>query len=234
MNIIKKILTNKAILRSLPQSIYFNFHYLPLKQAVKLPILLYKPKLLKLKGHIKIEESKTIFGMIRLGFHTCSIYANNGITWENHGGNIVFDGNCIIGNDSYLSFGEKTNVYFGDDFKNTAALKLVSYRGIKFGKGTRLGWGVVVMDTNFHPLYDLVNKVYKRASGEIEIGDYNWFGTQCKIMHSTHTPERCIFGMGSVVTRNCEKRSYCVMGGDPVRILTENVMRDYDNDVEKY
>lgn len=172
--------------------------------------------------------------MVRLGFRTCSIYPDSGVTWENHGGEVTFKGTCHIGNDSYLSFGEKTTVSFGDDFKNTASLKLVSYRGVTFGRGTRLGWGVLVMDTNFHPLYDMKRQVYKRASGPIEIGDYNWFGTQCKIMHSVKTPERCIFGMNTVVTRNCEMKPYCVMGGSPVKILSENVMRDYGHDVEAY
>lgn len=234
MELLKKLWKNKNILRSLPQTIYFNFHYLPFKQAIKLPILLYKPKLLKMKGHVHIDYDNIHMGMIRLGFRTCSIYQNNGVIWENLGGNVIFKGKCLIGNESALSFGEKTIVVFGDDFKNTASLKLVSYRGITFGTHVRLGWGVLIMDTNFHPLYDMKKQFYKRASGLIEIGDYNWFGTQCKIMHSVKTPERCIFGMNTVVTRNCEMRSYCVMGGSPVKILSENVMRDYEHDTEQY
>jgi len=234
MSIIKKIWKNRSILRSLPQTIYFNFHYLPFNQAIHLPILLYKPHFLKLKGKVQIESEKIEFGMIRMGFRTCGIYPNTGITWENHGGSIIFKGSFKTGNDSYLVFGEKTRVEFGDNFLNAGSLKIVSYRGIKFGIGTRFGWGCLVMDTNFHPLYDMVNKKFKRASGPIEIGDYNWFATQCKIMHSTITPERCVFGMNTTVTRNCIKKSYCVMGGDPVRILTENVMRDLDHDKDEY
>lgn len=231
---LRKIWNNRWFLRFMFQNLYFNFHYLPFKQAIKLPILLYKPKLLKCKGNIKIECDHVRHGMIRMRFLTCSVYPNNGVTWENHGGDIIFKGNLQIGNDSYLSFGEKTKVTFGNDFSNTAGLKLISYRGIDFGKSTRLGWGVLVMDTNFHPLYDMEKKIYKKASGPIKIGDYNWFGTQCKIMHSVNTPERCIFGMNTVVTRNCEKKSYCVMGGSPVKILSQNIMRDYEHDRETY
>lgn len=234
MSIIKKIWRNRSIFRSLFYSIYFNFHYLPYKQAIKLPILLYKPHLKSLKGNVVIDCVHIKTGMIRLGFRLCGVYPNSGITWENFGGNVVFQGKCKVGNDTFLSFGKKTNVIFGDDFRNVAGLKLVSSKGIKFGKKTSLGWGVLVMDTNFHPLYDMKRNVYKKASGPIEIGDYNWFGTQCKIMHSVRTPERCIFGMNTIVTRSCEMKSYCVMGGSPVKVLTENVMRDYDNDQEEY
>ena len=68
----------------------------------------------------------------------------------------------------------------------------------------------------------------------ILLSDYNRFATGCKVMHSVTTPERCIWGMGTTVTRGCVKKSYCLMGGSPVRILRENVMRDYDHNTSRY
>ena len=65
MSTIKKLWNNRRILRSIFSTIYFNFHYLPFSQAIKLPILLYKPKLLKVKGNVKIGEGKIKFGMVR-------------------------------------------------------------------------------------------------------------------------------------------------------------------------
>lgn len=227
----KKLKLISKVLRYFPQIIYFNFHYLPWKQAIKLPIIFYKPKLISCKGRIEIS-CPVRFGLCQMGFHTCSIYPNSGVTWENNGGLLEIKGKVIIGNDSYISIGKKGKIIFENDFRNTAGLKVVSYKSISFGKGTRLGWGVTVMDTNFHPLYDMEKHIYKSASGPIVIGDYNWFGTQCKIMHSTITPERCIFGMNSIITRGCVKESYCVMGGNPLKILTRNVMRDYNHDTE--
>lgn len=220
------------LLSSLPTTIYFNFHYLPFRQAVKLPIWLRKAELKKMKGKIIINSDEIKSGMITMGFREVSVYPNSGVMWENNGGTIIFNGNCMIGNASFLSFGKNTQVEFGKDFRNTAALRLVSYHGIKFGDYARLGWESVIMDTNFHPIYDMERKKFRKAGGPITIGDYNWFGTGCKIMHSVNTPERCIFGMGTIVTRNCEMKSYCIMGGSPVKILSENVMRDYEHDTE--
>ena len=162
INTVLEILKNRYLF----QIIYFNFHYLPFKQAVKLPIMLYKPKLYSCKGKIilKPKDGKISHAMINLGFNRVSVYPNSGIVWENHGGTIIFRGKCNIGNDTYLSFGEKTVVDFGDDFGNAAGAKIVSYRGIKFGQSTRLGWGVLCMDTNFHPLYDMKTKTFKPAS----------------------------------------------------------------------
>lgn len=229
---INKIWNNKWMLRSIVSTIFFNFHYLPFKQAIKLPIVLYKPHFRELMGKVKIDAPiKT--AMIKMGLNLVGIYPNNGFLWENKGGTVIFKGDFVLGNDCYLSFGKDTYVEFGDDFRSTAALKLISVRGITFGKKSRVGWGSLIMDTNYHPIYDISKQIYKKASGPIEIGDYNWFGTQCKVMHSVKTPERCIFGMGSIITRNCDMRSYCLMGGSPLRVLSENVMRDYDNDTEK-
>ena len=42
------------ILRYLPQNLYINFHYLPFKQAWKIPIMVWKPKFRRLQGEIQI------------------------------------------------------------------------------------------------------------------------------------------------------------------------------------
>ena len=52
-------------------------------------------------------------------------------------------------------------------------------------------------------------------------------------MPRVKTPERCIFGIRSIVTRGAIFESYCVHGGSPLRVLSRNVMRDYDNDLIK-
>lgn len=95
--VLKRVWRGRRILRYILHSVFFNFHYLPFHEAVKLPILLYKPKLLKLKGTIKIkQEDKIGFGMIRLGFPEVSLYPNTGIVFENYGGTIVFKDNVVL------------------------------------------------------------------------------------------------------------------------------------------
>lgn len=224
-----KLIKNKKIWRALIPSLIFNFRYLPFRQAIKLPILVYKMKNLGQKGTISIESEKIYTGMICLGFPRAATYPNNGITWRNRG-KIIFKGGCIIGNDSYIIIGKQGTLIIGEDFKANAGAKIVCECKISFGNYTRFGWGGIIMDTNFHPLYDINKEKYKKAFGPIIIGDYNWFGLQCFIMHGVRTPERCIFGARSVITRGGTFESYCVHGGSPLRVLSRNVMRDYDHD----
>lgn len=206
-------------------SIYFNFHYLPFKQAIKIPIFLHKPKFINLKGTIKIESDKIYRGMIQMGFKTCHLYPDAGIVYENNGGGIIFKGSCRIGNDSSILVGKNGTLIFGEDFANTARAKIICSTSIIFGNHCRLGWDTIVMDTSFHPLYDMEKKKFNSACKPIVIGDYNWFGLQCIVMPGVNTPERCIFGLRSIVNRNAHVDSYCTHGGYPLTILRKNVMR---------
>ena len=212
-----------VLLRALLPSVYFCLKYLPFRQAIKLPILIYKPRFLQLKGSVMLESEKVHFGMIKLGFFTSALYPDADITIRNEG-EIIFKGKCRIGNDCYVICGKHGRIEFGEGFTVTAGLKLVSECGITFGKDTWIGWGGLVIDTNFHPLYDTEKKAFRKAFGKIRIGDNNWFGTGCVIMPRVQTPERCIFGARTVVTRGGQYEPCCVHGGSPVRVLSRNVM----------
>ena len=210
-NVFIKAWAHRRDLRNLISSIYFNFHYLPFKDAVKLPILLYKPKLLSMKGKVKIEGSVR-YGMIRMGFPTVSLYPNSGITYENLGGTIVFKGMCLIGNNSAMSIGPKGNVCFGQDFVSTTTLRLTSYDSIKFGDRCLLGWDCILLDTDFHKLTKLSGG-YSNGHFPISIGADNWFGNGCRIMKRTVTPNHCVISAGTTLAGIVDVPEYSVISG---------------------
>lgn len=219
--------------RILVNSILFNLKYLPFQQAIKLPILVYKMRLISQKGKIIIDSDHIYLGMIQLGFPRAATYPNNGITWRNRG-KIYFKGSCKIGNDCYVIVGKKGILSFGVDFKVNAGMKLVSEYSITFGDHTLIGWGVTITDTNFHSIYDLEKKDFKKAYDSIQIGSNNWISTNCMVMYGVHTPDYCIFAARSVLTRNVKYESRCLYGGSPIHVLTRNVVRDYNNDHISY
>lgn len=221
MEKIKKII---FFIRCLIPSLYFNLKYLPFRQAIKLPILVHKPHFQKLGGKVIIDAPRIFPGMIRLGIFASVLFPNNGFSVQ-HEGLLVFKGKCRIGNDCHIVCGKQGKIIFGDDFIATAGLKLVSKCGITFGKKTLIGWNNIIIDTNFHPIYDIEKKQFNKAFGEIHIGDNNWLSTQCMTLPGVTTPNHCIFGARTVITRNGEYESYCLHGGSPVKILKKNVMR---------
>ena len=234
MSTIKKLWNNRRILRSIFSTIYFNFHYLPFSQAIKLPILLYKPKLLKVKGNVKIGGGKIKFGMVRLGFPTVSLYPNTGLVYENHGGTIVFNGLCSIGNNSAISIGTKAIVEFGDRFAASTTLRLTSYNHITFGDKVCFGWDTLVMDTDFHKLTKLSGG-YSHGHAPVIIGSNNWFGNGCRIMKRTSTPDYCVVQGGTILSGPVSAPSYSVIGNDShVVVKATGIWRNVDDDVIEY
>lgn len=207
----KKFKEILSILRYLPQTVYFNFKYLPLKQAVHLPIFLYKPKFKHLGGSIELRGGYR-HGLIRLGFYTVDIYPNTGIML-NLNGRIVFNGSCNIGNNSYISTGEHSLIEFGKSFTATTTLRLVSYHNITFGNNVLIGWDCMLTDTDFHRLTNLNGKKSK-GYGEIKIGNNNWIANGCRVLKNVSTPDNIVIGAYTVLTSKIDGNGYKVVGND--------------------
>jgi len=214
--------------------IYFNFYYLPFKQAIYLPILLHKPHLVKCKGKVIIESDRIYTGMIQMGIFRTRIFQNNGISWINDGGTCVFKGRCIIKNNSYVHIGKKGMLTFGSNSEFGADLRISANKSITFGENLRMGWMAIIMDTSFHRL--------KKRSGEwrdgsadedkeIVIGNNNWFGLKCIIFKGTRTSDYCIFGASSFLNKDYSNNpSYIMMAGNPLEIKAEDIWRDTFDD----
>lgn len=212
-------------------TIYFNFHYLPFSQAIKLPIFLFRPKLLKCKGIIEINSEIIKPGMIRMGGYRVSLYPNTGIVWENHGGKVIFDGNCSIGNASVISIGEKGKIQFGNNFSATASLKLTAFHYIHFKKNVLLAWDIIFMDTSFHRLKDKNNNFVSKGFSPIYIGENNWITAKCVVLPGTKTPDNCTFGAGSILNKDYTNYpDNILLAGNPLTIKAENIFRDPDDD----
>lgn len=234
-SLFKRIWNYRWILRSIPLSLYFNFHYLPFNQAIHLPILLYKPKLLSCKGQIRIickEEFK--FGMIKLGCPNVSLYPNSGIIYENHGGTIIFEGRCFIGNASAISVGKTGHVKFGENFTASAALKLTSYNNIIFEKNILCGWDCLFMDTDFHQLSSTDNKILPKPYGQIHIKNNCWFALRCTIMKNTYIPEYTVIAGQTLVNSHMDIPSHSLIAGIPGKLVRTGIYRDANNDMIDY
>lgn len=213
--------------------IWFNFHYLPINQAIKLPILLYKPRFLKCKGNIKIEAETVCPGMIKLGTPIVSVYPYTGITIELLG-NIIFKGSCLIGNSSFMSVAKSGTCIYGDGFSATASLKVVCYKEIQFGEGCLIGWENLFCDTDFHSVKSAIFQKKLTAYAPIYIGANNWFAMKCTTLKGTRTPDSIIIGANSLLTKDYSSlSSNCIIAGQPARLIKENVYRDpFDDSID--
>ena len=206
-------------------SIYFNFKMLPFRQARKLPILLIRPKFINLRGKIVIDDSLCRFGLVKLGGWGCKAYPNNGIKLNLNGGTWTIKGKTWIGSNSYIEIGRRGKLETGANVVASTSLILFCYRAITMGDAARFGWECKVMDSSFHPLKTVGTGERKAAGAPVSIGSFNWFATNCAVLPGTSTPDYCVFGYGSTLTKSCKCESYCVHGGSPVHVLSRGYYR---------
>lgn len=236
MRTLSRIISNFWILRSLPKTIYFNFHYLPLSQAIRLPILLRKPKLLKMKGKVIIDTypGGVKFGMIKLGAYGVSWYPDSGFVFENHGGEIVFHGRCSIGNASAISIGDNARLSFGNGFGASASFKLATYKEVIFDDNVLFGFDSAVMDTDFHRLTKSDGTFASKGYGGIHIGEGCWFGTQSMVQKNTVLPPYCVVATRSLLNKQYDVPQCSLLAGSPAVMKKTGVHRNPYNDKIEY
>lgn len=233
ISMLKKLWKHRRDLRSIHKSIYFNFHYLPFRQAIRLPILLYKPRFYDLKGTLKLV-GEVKYGMIKLGYPAVSIYPNSGIVIENHGGIIVFNGSCSIGNNSSISVGEKGYCEFGERFCASTTLRLICYHKVIIGDRCLMGWNCMIMDTDLHKLTKISGGSSK-GFASIRIGDNNWFGNGCLIMKRTETPDFCTISARTILNGKVVAPKYSVIGQKhEIEVKAIGVWHNLDDDKIDY
>ena len=215
---------------SLPKTIWFNFHYLPFRQAIHVPIFCYNVRLRKAKGQVAIESENIRTGMIQLGMDIVGIYPNNGITWENSG-NIVFRGSTKIGNCCSICIGKNGTLDLGNNFITNAATKIVCVYSIRIAENARIGWETLLMDTSFHRIKGFDGKLKGNGYGEIVLGKNNWLGTKCTVFPGAKTPDYCVIGAGSFLNKDINDwPTHIMIAGNPVQIKVKDVWRDVEDD----
>ncbi len=223
-------------LRYFPQTIYFNFKFLRPKEAIKFPILLYKPRFGKLSGRVEIKSKEIRFGMIRLGFPSNNLYSGKGIFMEIAGnGKLIFEGETFFGNDCGISVGPKGKLVLGDGLYARVGVKICAYHYVKIGERTLFAWNITIMDTSFHTLKDATSGEHLSAKpyGTIIIGKGNWICSECLILKGAWTNDNVILGARSVLSRKLESEPNCIAVGNPPKIVKTGVYLDMkDSNVE--
>jgi acetyltransferase-like isoleucine patch superfamily enzyme len=209
------------------KTVYFNLRTLPLKQALKIPILLYgKTEILSSQGTVEIIGG-IHYGVLRLGIMdpTRSYGAISTISLKGllrvSSGTVLRQGIRLqIGMNAIVTL--KENVYIGDN--NT----IISEKNITIGENTRVANNVVFMDTDIHYIINVQNGEVKDNKGSIEIGAGNWIGSWSTIKKNTKTPNYVIVsGPYSMLSKDYSKivNEYSIIGGCPAKLITEGFRR---------
>ena len=208
------------IIRSIPKTLRFNFHYFPFKTALKLPVVVsHRTFLRELHGKVELPENVET-AMVKIGFGDVGHYdrKRSRSIWQ-VSGTVSFSGKTSIGHGSKLSV--RGNLKLGAGFNMTAESTIVCAKEIRFGGDCLLSWDILVMDTDEHPLY---NKENERINPDkpIIVGNHVWMGCKCVLLKGAEVPDNTVLAAGTLLKTVFVGENQ-VIGGNPPTILKREV-----------
>lgn len=207
------------------KTLYFNYKYFSFKDAIKLPVLIYRhTDLYSTNGKIHIT-CPIQTAMVKIGVpetYTLDM-KNNRTKWKVDGsiivnGHITIERGCcirLIGKDSVLHLGH--NILF------TGGSNVICNKEISIGDNCLISWDVLIMDTDFHHIMN-PNGIIINPPAPIKIGRNTWIGCQSTILKGTSIADNNVIAANSTITHSFEESNSIIGGqGETLRIIRNNI-----------
>ncbi len=205
----------KAII-SIPKSIWVNYRYLPIKQAIKRPLLVsYNSTFSSHRGRVILVGNHG-FASVRIGFHEVTV-APNDRTICRIFGSIRFQGRAYIGQSTKIYVQKNATLELGDDFKISAATSIFCCRSIVFGKNIQFSWDCLVMDSDTHSIIYEDGQL-SQPTKPVLFGDNIWIGCRCTILKGSNIPSNCVIGANTTITGQ-QFEGHSIIAGNPPRVV---------------
>ncbi len=205
------------------KSIVFNLKYLPFRQAIKFPFLISgKVYLLNTKGSIKINAPLQT-GMIQIGYGDVGIFdkKRSRSVW-NVTGEVVFEGEARIGHGSKISVEENGVLEIGERFNITAESSIVVQKNVRFGKDCLISWDCLIMDTDFHKIYDKKGGNIINTPQPVLIGENVWIGCRNLILKGAKIADNSVIGANSTLSKDISDQQGLFVG-NPAKMIKEGI-----------
>lgn len=203
------------------KTLYFNFRYLPLKQALCLPIYVTTNlgEIQLHRGQLILKEPyrKSVIigacGSAALQQFKSGIHLSKGAT-------LIFNGMTVIAEGCVLRCDKDSSIEFGKDFYCNKNCFFRSSDKITFGDGCSLGWNVQINTNNGHPVWSEGDSF--PIKGPVKIGNHVWITSNVIIGKNVDIANGCIIAQGSVVSKKFEEEK-SLIGGVPATIIKKNI-----------
>ena len=203
-------------LLALPGSIAFCLRYLPLRQAVRLPILIARPfSRTHMGGSVRIEGPVRP-GMIKIGFGWASLFdwrRERGV-WVAPG-EVVFEGPAEIFHGARLSI--EGRLVLGANVNLSSDCRINCMREISIGADTKISWSTLVMDSDLHAIDG------RDPHAPVSIGEHVLIGANAIVLKGVRVPDGVIVAAGSCLTRSTAIAPRELVAGNPARVVRSGV-----------
>lgn len=216
------------------KTIYFNVRCLPIRQAMRMPILVTSAvKINRLKGKVTLIPSNMKFGSISIGLSAYGFQKKyDKAILDIMGGELLLAENIYIGKGTFIEVGKVGKLTIGKNTFIGGNSKLICHDDVNIGENTRIAWEVTILDTDFHEYISILTQKKSLAKKPVRIGANNWIGFGTTILKGTTTPNYCIVGAKSFLTKEYQHGEFCLLAGHPAKIVKEGVYRDFNSYVE--
>ena len=217
------------------KTIWFNFKMLPSRQAIKLPIFIYKNVHFRdLSGKVWVNNARS--GMIRIGYS--SHYVSTSVPrseWTVRG-KMVFNGPTRFFQGTYLLIADNAIFTCGGIYNTFGTgCKIICFDKITIGKRVAVTWECQIMDTSFHYIGQLGDELVDipALTKEVIVGNYVWIGNRSTISKGAVVPDESIIASNSLVNKDLsENGSNCMFAGMPVKVVKKGIKRIWNETEE--
>lgn len=201
-------------------TLYFNIHYLPFRQAVRMPIWIYgHPCFLGLKGNVEVVCDNLTSGMIQLNATKHTPYPSIPFEWVNDGGTVTFHGPCSFDNGARFHIFGDGHLSVGAGVRATG-VTLGCQESIELQDNVWIGNGSIIYDTDFHFFLDRSSQSIGRSFKPVVIEHDVSIFTQCYIAKGVRIPHHCIVSSRStLLVKPYKCQPYSLIGGNPGEVL---------------
>ena len=208
------------IILSLPKSAYFCFKQMPLRQALRLPVLVsWRTKFKTLSGKIEFSSADLKFGMVRFGLSGSGTAIFMPVVIENEGC-MEFGKGVRFGGGCQISIGKEARLRVGDNTNFTGECHILASRSITLGEHCLISWNTHIMDTDIHKIY--TDNKLTNADSPVCIGNDIWICNHVIIGKGVKIPDNVVIAAGSLITKPIMENNI-VCTGMPLKVLKRNI-----------
>lgn len=228
----------RIILRmNILKTFFVNFYFLPIKQAIKFPIVVYGKFYIHDKiGKIQIETDSIHFNMIKLGYRWLDLWPVSYIpTQLSLLGKIIFRGPAIIsGGVNLTSDREMAIIDIGVDCVIGGGSMIKSLDEIIIGDYSRIAGGCTIMNSNMHYIKDIESGIINRTNGKIKIGKFCWINPNTVITKGATIPNYSITSRNSFLSKDYSSYGENLfLVGSPAKPSSRKIQRIFSSSKSK-
>lgn len=207
INRLKKILEINVL-----KTIWINLKISP-HQILKCPIIIYKHVIFRnlSKGNI-ILEKPICHGRVHIGRHDLpQLDKKFTRTIIDIKGDLIFKGDAIIGAGSKIIIYNNAQLILGKHFIITGNTDVICSNSITFGDYCLVSWENLIMDTDFHYIYEQDSDIQINRPAPITIGNNVWISCRNTILKGCNIPNNSIIASNSTISQYLDNEN-CIYG----------------------